>query len=115
MAPPTRQRRRDVSGILGRQQRDAAVLAEEERPDLARETLTSWGVTHSFLIDRSDATRAQTGATALPTAAIVDAIEHVTWLAATGATADPTLAVRPGTLPLGGLPTHPAPLPVRIP
>jgi hypothetical protein len=57
-----------------------AALADQESTDLARRALASWGVERSFLIDRGDAVRAQTGARALPATAVLDASGRLLWL-----------------------------------
>lgn len=69
-----------------------AVLADDESTEMARETLTSWGVQHPFLIDREDVSRQAAGVTDLPATLVLNAQHVVTWVAPSAPSADDVVA-----------------------
>ena len=69
-----------------------AVLADAETTEDARAALNSWGVKAPFLIDRGDVLRREAGVNELPATLVIDAQQHVRWVAPLNASASDVVA-----------------------
>jgi len=65
-----------------------AVLAEGESTEQARATLSSWGVSRPFLVDRGDVLRREASVHDLPSTLVISRTGEVLWVAPPTASAD---------------------------